>query len=109
MLLKQLRADKAALEAQLEVSELKVASLEALIEVADQMYSTNLKKAWFKGAEKMKNYYPGLSMQRICEQYGKSRQSYYDWQRRLSSIERGSRDFTSYKSLQKAITEKRCS
>ncbi len=42
--LKQLRADKAALEAQLQVSELKVASLEALIEVADQMYSTNLKK-----------------------------------------------------------------
>jgi len=36
----------------------------------------------------MKSYYPGLSMQRICEQYGKSRQSYYDWQRRLSSIER---------------------
>lgn len=36
----------------------------------------------------MKSYYPGLSMQRICEQYGKSRQGYYDWQRRLSSIER---------------------
>jgi len=42
--LRELRADKAALEAQLEVSELKVASLEALIEVADQMYSTDLKK-----------------------------------------------------------------
>jgi transposase-like protein len=42
--LKQLRAEKAALEAQLEVSKLKVASLEALIEVADQVYSTNLKK-----------------------------------------------------------------
>ena len=43
--LKELRAEKAALEAQLEVSKLKVASLEALIEVADQMYSTNLKKS----------------------------------------------------------------
>ena len=42
--LKQLRADKAALDAELEVSKLKVASLEALIEVADKMYSTDLKK-----------------------------------------------------------------
>jgi len=42
--LKQLRAEKAALEAELEVSKLKVASLEALIEVADKMYSTDLKK-----------------------------------------------------------------
>jgi transposase-like protein len=42
--LKQLRAEKKALEAQLEASKLKVASLEALIEVADQMYSTDLKK-----------------------------------------------------------------
>jgi hypothetical protein len=42
--LKQLRAEKKALEAQLEASKLKVASLEALIEVADQTYSTDLKK-----------------------------------------------------------------
>ena len=42
--LKQLRAEKAALEAELEVSKLKAASLEALIEVADKMYSTDLKK-----------------------------------------------------------------
>ena len=40
----KLRADKAALEAELKASKLKVASLEALIEVADQMYSTDLKK-----------------------------------------------------------------
>lgn len=42
--LKRLREEKAALEAKLEVSKLKVASLEALIEVADQVYSTDLKK-----------------------------------------------------------------
>jgi hypothetical protein len=42
--LKELRAEKAALEAELKASKLKVASLEALIEVADQMYSTDLKK-----------------------------------------------------------------
>ncbi len=42
--LEKLRADKAALEAELKASKLKVASLEALIEVADQMYSTDLKK-----------------------------------------------------------------
>lgn len=42
--LKRLRADKAALEAELKASKLKVASLEALIEVADKMYSTDLKK-----------------------------------------------------------------
>jgi transposase-like protein len=42
--LKQLRIEKAALEAELEVSKLKVASLEALIEVADKMYSRDLKK-----------------------------------------------------------------
>lgn len=42
--LRQLRAEKAALEAELKASKLKVASLEALIEVADQMYSTDLKK-----------------------------------------------------------------
>ena len=42
--LKRLRADKAALEAEVEVSKVKVASLEARIEVADQMYSTDLKK-----------------------------------------------------------------
>jgi transposase-like protein len=42
--LKRLRAEKAALEAELKASKLKVASLEALIEVADKMYSTDLKK-----------------------------------------------------------------
>lgn len=42
--LMELRAEKATLEAELEVSKLKVASLEALIEVADKMYSTDLKK-----------------------------------------------------------------
>lgn len=42
--LKRLRADKAALEAELKASKLKVASLEALIEVADKVYSTDLKK-----------------------------------------------------------------
>lgn len=36
----------------------------------------------------MKDRYPWLSMQRICEQYGKSRQGYYHCQRRLSSIEK---------------------
>jgi len=36
----------------------------------------------------MKDRYPWLSMQRICEQYGKSRQAYYEWQRRLISIEK---------------------
>ncbi len=36
----------------------------------------------------MKDHYPELSMQRICEQYGRSRQGYYHWQRRLSSIEK---------------------
>ncbi len=42
--LKRLREEKAALEAKLQDSKLKVASLEALIEVADQVYSTDLKK-----------------------------------------------------------------
>jgi transposase len=42
--LRQLRAEKAALEAELKASKLKVASLEALIEVADKTYSTDLKK-----------------------------------------------------------------
>jgi transposase-like protein len=42
--LRELRAEKAALEAELKASKLKVASLEVLIEVADQMYSTDLKK-----------------------------------------------------------------
>lgn len=36
----------------------------------------------------MKDRYPWLSMQRICEQYGKSRQGYYDCQRQLNLIER---------------------
>jgi hypothetical protein len=36
----------------------------------------------------MKDRYPWLSMQRICEQYGRSRQGYYQCQRRLSSIEK---------------------
>ena len=42
--LRELRAEKKALEVELETSRLKVTSLEALIEVADQMYSTDLKK-----------------------------------------------------------------
>ena len=36
----------------------------------------------------MKDRYPWLSMQGICEQYGRSRQGYYQCQRRLSSIEK---------------------
>jgi putative transposase len=36
----------------------------------------------------MKESYPGLSMQTICEQYGKSRQGYYEGQRRQSSMEK---------------------
>ena len=42
--LKRLLAEKVELESQLEASKLKIASLEALIEVADEIYSTDLKK-----------------------------------------------------------------